>query len=65
MMNPDTGEMQRIRNQLEMDEAKAKDWPIFETGEEFKIKGHKFKLKHIDLKHHTLVLLSKQLKRVL
>lgn len=65
MMNPNTGEMQCIRNQAEMAAAKEAKWPIFEAGEIIDIKGHKFKLKHIDLKHHTLVLVSKQLKRVL
>ncbi len=64
MMNPKTGEFEAIKTGLQMAEAKSKEWPIFEAGEEIEIKGHKFKLKHIDVKHHELVLVSTMLKRV-
>ena len=42
----------------------AQKFIMFKAGEEFELKGHKFKVKHIDVKHHTLVLVSTELNRV-
>lgn len=45
MQDPNTGELRPVRNQAELAEAVAKNWPVFEVGEVIEIKGGRFRVK--------------------